>query len=172
MCSAGSLEGASAKSSRPSLLRFLGRHESRIGHESPRRRLQKPFQPLPRCARALGECVRNRGCASFFRPFFFSIFSKPRPGRGGEPKGGGPEGWKPARWVRGGRREGAKGSGWRPQFRSFFPLSRPSFCFIFSNVRSLSWNCGGLCAFSSVKMCSQHTNLEFSGLLVKPQPPA
>ena len=40
----------------------------------------------------------------------------------------------------------------------------------FSKFRGHSWNCGGLWAISSLKMFSQHTNLEFSGHLVKPWP--
>ena len=50
--------------------------------------------------------------------------------------------------------------GWeRCQTLAFFFLSRPSFCFVFSNSRALSWNCGCLCGMSSLEMSSQHTNL-------------
>ena len=67
----------------------------------------------------------------------------------------------------GGRRVGAEGWGlkgggrrWGPKFRVFFSLSRPSFCFFLSNFRGFSWNCGGLCAFPSMKISLEHTNLE------------
>ena len=38
----------------------------------------------------------------------------------------------------------------------FFPLPT-LFLLCFCNFRGLPWNCGGLCAFSSLKMSSQHT---------------
>ena len=47
-------------------------------------------------------------------------------------------------------------SGWRPKFRFFFPLPT-LFLFCFSNFRCLSWNCGGLCAFSALKVFSPKT---------------
>ena len=40
--------------------------------------------------------------------------------------------------------------------RFFFPFPT-LFCFCFSSFRGLSLNCGGLCAFSSLIMSSQHT---------------
>ena len=66
-------------------------------------------------------------------------------GPGGDGRGGsGPvKKWELSGWGR---------SGWGPNFRAFF-LSRP----FFFNFRGVSWNCGGLCAFSSLKMSSQHT---------------
>ena len=39
----------------------------------------------------------------------------------------------------------------------FSSLSRPSFGFFFFQFPSISWNCGGVCAFSTLKMSSQHT---------------
>ena len=50
----------------------------------------------------------------------------------------------------------------------FFPLLT-LFLFL-NNFRCISWNGGGLHAISYSKMSSQHTNLEFSGHLVKPRP--
>ena len=41
-----------------------------------------------------------------------------------------------------------------PKFRTF---SSPDTLVVFSNALGHSWNCGGLCAFSSLKLSSQHT---------------
>ena len=94
---------------------------------------------------------------------------------GAGPEGAGPEGgkarsgwgptlkkWEPGGW-RGRRVGGRRVEVWEgAEFRAFFPLFRPSFGFCF-NFRSFSWNC----AFTSFKMCSQNTNLEFFGHLAK-----
>ena len=78
---------------------------------------------------------------------------------GAVPGGGGQGGG--AVWVEG----GSVGVRSRCQHFALFFLSQPSSCF-FSNFRGLSLSCGGLCAFSSLKMSSPHT-FGLSGYLVK-----
>ena len=39
----------------------------------------------------------------------------------------------------------------------FFSSPDHFFCFCFSKFRGISWNFGGLCAFLSLKVSSQHT---------------
>ena len=79
---------------------------------------------------------------------------------GGGPGGSGPrKSWSGPSGDGGGLGEvgpGGSGPGGGQHFALSF-ISRPSFCFCFFSFRGLSWNCGGLCAFSSLKMSSQHT---------------
>ena len=87
---------------------------------------------------------------------------------GGGGGGGGPGGWSMWGVVRVGVVGVRVGPGGGQNFALFFYSPDPLFFQFPKIVVELRW----FLAISSLKMFSQHTNLEFSGHLVKPRPPA